>query len=432
MDDEYRNAYRSEQSLANHWSEHPRWQGIRRPYQPEKVLKLRGSMPVAHTRAEHGSQRLWDLFEDRSFVRCLSALTGSQAIQQVDAGLEAIYISGWQVAGDANTGGHIYPDQSLYAVDSVPKLVERVNRGLARADQIAHIEDRADDTSYFAPIIADAEAGFGGNLNAFELMKGMIESGAACVHFEDQLSSAQKCGHMGGKVLVPTGEFVNKLVAARLAADVCGVPTLLVARTDADSANLLTNDCDPLDQKYIDDGQRTSEGFYPVDGGLDYAIERALAYAPYADLLWCETSTPDLDDARKFAEAVHQEYPDQWLAYNCSPSFNWRENLDDDEIAEFQRELGKMGYVLQFVTLSGWHSLNASIFELAQEYRQNGMAAYADFQDHEFEMADRDDYRAIRHQAFVGAGYFDEIQLTITGGESETVAMRGSTEEDQF
>ena len=432
MHHEYHNAFESADSLQNHWDEHPRWKGIRRPYQAERVMKLRGSMPVRHTRAEVGTHRLWELFDDEPFVRCLSALTGSQAIQQVDAGLESIYISGWQVAGDANTAGEVYPDQSLYPADSGPKLVERVNRALTRADQIAHIEERGDETNYFAPIVADAEAGFGGNLNAFELMKGMIEAGAAAVHFEDQLSSAKKCGHMGGKVLVPTGEFVNKLVAARLAADVQGVPSLIVARTDADAANLLTNDHDPLDQKFIDDGQRTSEGFYPIEGGMDYAIERALEYAPYADLLWCETSTPDLDEAQRFASAIHDEYPDKWLAYNYSPSFNWRKHLDDQEIAEFQNRLGEMGYVLQFVTLSGWHSVNASMFELAQEYKDSGMTAYADFQDREFEMADRDDYRAIRHQAFVGAGYFDEVQLTITGGESETVAMRGSTEEDQF
>lgn len=432
MNREHQTAYEDANSLQQYWNEHPRWQGIRRPYQAERVMDLRGSMPQRHTWAEHGAHRLWELFNQDSFVRCLSALTGSQAIQQVDAGLEAIYISGWQVAGDANTGGHVYPDQSLYSVDSGPMLVERVNRAFTRADQIAHIEGRADDTSYFAPVIADAEAGFGGNLNAFELMKAMVESGAAAVHFEDQLSSAKKCGHMGGKVLVPTGEFVDKLVAARLAADIAGVPTLLVARTDAEAADLLTNDHDPLDQQYIDDGKRTSEGFYPIDGGMEYAIDRALAFAPYADLLWCETSTPNLEQAERFANAIHEEYPDKWLAYNCSPSFNWRKHLNDQEIAEFQNRLSDMGYVLQFVTLSGWHSVNASMYDLASRYREEGMAAYADLQDEEFEMGDRDGYRAIRHQAFVGAGYFDEIQLTITGGESETVAMRGSTEEDQF
>ncbi len=428
MNDPYKNA----ETLSNYWNEDPRWEGIRRPYQPRQVLKLRGSLPVRHTWAEHGARTLWELFDEGPFVRCLSALTGSQAIQQVQAGLEAIYVSGWQVAGDANTGGHIYPDQSLYAVDSVPRMVERINRGLTRADQIAHIEERSAEGSYFAPIVADAEAGFGGNLNAFELMKAMIEAGAACVHFEDQLSSAKKCGHMGGKVLVPTGEFVNKLTAARLAADVAGVPTLLVARTDADAARLLTSDNDPLDQSYIADGQRTSEGFYPIEGGLEYAIERALAYAPYADLVWCETSTPDLGEAREFAQAVHAEYPDKWLAYNCSPSFNWKEHLDDQTIAQFQERLGELGYVLQFVTLSGWHSLNASMFQLASDYQRRGMTAYAELQEEEFSMARSDDYRAIRHQAFVGAGYFDEVQLTITGGESETVAMRGSTEESQF
>ncbi len=389
-------------------------------------------MPVAHTWAREGAKNLWKQFEDGPFVHCLSALTGSQAIQQVQAGLEAIYVSGWQVAADANRGGSVYPDQSLYTVDSVPHLVERINRALTRADQIAHLEKRADAHSYFAPIIADAEAGFGGNLNAFELMKSMIESGAAAVHFEDQLSSAKKCGHMGGKVLVPTGEFINKLVAARLAADVMGVPSLIVARTDADAAKLLTSDHDPVDQSFVVDRQQTSEGFFHIEGGMDYAIERALAYAPYADLLWCETSKPDIDDARRFAAAIHDRYPDKWLAYNCSPSFNWGEHLDDDEIAHFQRRLGEMGYVLQFVTLSGWHALNTSMFELARDYRDEGMTAYARLQKREFDLAERDDYRAIRHQAFVGAGYFDEVQLTITGGESETVAMRGSTEEEQF
>lgn len=427
MSDPYKNA----ETLQAYWENDPRWKGIRRPYQASQVLKLRGSLPLKHTLAEHGAKRLWDLFEKGPFLRCLSAVTGNQAIQEVEAGLEAIYISGWQVAGDANTGGEVYPDQSLYPVDSVPQLVDRVNRALMRADQIAYMEGR-DDHNYFAPIVADAEAGFGGNLNAFELMKSMISSGAAAVHFEDQLSSAKKCGHMGGKVLVPTGEFVQKLAAARLAADVMGVPTLLVARTDADAARLLTSDNDPMDQPYIRDGARTSEGFYPITGGLDYAIKRSLAYAPYADLLWCETSTPNLEDAEKFARAIHEKFPGKWLAYNCSPSFNWKEHLDDATIAQFQERLGKMGYVLQFVTLSGWHALNASTFELARDYRQRGMAAYAELQEREFQMGRDDNYRAIRHQAFVGAGYFDEVQMTITGGESETVALRGSTEEQQF
>ena len=426
------NAYQDAQSLREYWNSDQRWEGIRRPYQSSQVMKLRGSMPVACTWAEAGAQRLWEQFDKGPFVRCLSAMTGSQAIQQVHAGLEAIYVSGWQVAADANRGGRIYPDQSLYTVDSVPRLVERINRALSRADQISHLEGRAGDRSYFAPIIADAEAGFGGNLNAFELMKSMIEAGAAAVHFEDQLSSAKKCGHMGGKVLVPTGDFVKKLVAARLAADVMGVPSLIVARTDADAAQLLTSDHDPMDQKYITKTQQTSEGFYPIEGGMDYAIDRALAYAPYADLLWCETSTPDLEDAERFATAVHDQFPGKWLAYNCSPSFNWQEHLDEDSIAHFQERLGEMGYVMQFVTLSGWHSLNASMFELARDYRREGMTAYANLQQREFDLADNDDYRAIRHQAFVGAGYFDEVQLTITGGESETVAMRGSTEEEQF
>ncbi len=422
----------SPSELENRWQEDPRWKGVRRPYRAERVMTLRGSLTPAHTYAQVGAEKLFEGFSNESFLRCLSALSGSQAIQQVEAGLPAIYISGWQVAGDANSRGDIYPDQSLYPVDSVPMLVERVNRGLARADKIAHLEGRQDELDYFAPIVADAEAGFGGNLNVFELMKSLIEAGAAAVHFEDQLSSAKKCGHMGGKVLVPTSEFINKLTAARLASDVCGVPSLIIARTDADSAQLLTDNHDPMDRQFINGKERTDEGFYPIDGGLDFAIERAKAYAPYADLLWCETSTPDLDDARQFAEAVHAEFPGKWLAYNCSPSFNWRKHLSDKEIASFQEELGQMGYVLQFVTLSGWHSLNASIFELAQDYQSRGMAAYADLQDHEFELADNNGYRAIRHQAFVGAGYFDEVQMTITGGESQTVAMRGSTEEDQF
>lgn len=424
--------YRSPKSLEKFWNENPRWKDVRRPYQASQVMKLRGSLPLAYTRAKVGAEKLWQRFSNRPFVHCLSAMTGSQAIEEVEAGLDAIYVSGWQVAADANVGGRVYPDQSLYTVDSVPRLVDRINRALTRADQVACLEDRGGERDYYAPIVADAEAGFGGNLNAFELMKAMIEAGAAAVHFEDQLSAAKKCGHMGGKVLVPTAEFTRKLVAARLAADVMGVPTLIVARTDADAAQLLTSDNDPFDRPFIDDGKRTAEGYYPIAGGLEYAIERALAYAPYADLLWCETSTPDLGQAREFAQAIHDKYPGKWLAYNCSPSFNWRQHLDESTIDGFQEELGQMGYVLQFVTLSGWHSLNASIYELAADYQQRGMSAYADLQDREFAMADEMDYRAIRHQSFVGAGYFDEVQMTITGGESDTVAMRGSTEEQQF
>ncbi|RAL20385.1 isocitrate lyase [Lujinxingia litoralis] len=414
------------------WEHDPRWRGVQRPYTASQVFKLRGSVPIAYTLAERGATRLWELFHERPFVRCLSAVTGNQAIQQVQAGLEAIYISGWQVAGDANSAGCVYPDQSLYPVDSVPALVERVNRALQRADQVSHIEGQT-PRDWFAPIVADAEAGFGGNLNAFELMKAMIEAGAAGVHFEDQLSSAKKCGHMGGKVLVPTSEFVHKLIAARLASDVMGVPTVLVARTDAHSANLLTSDIDPQDRSFIQSEKgRSSEGFFTIRGGLEFAIARALAYAPYADMLWCETSTPDLGEAREFAQEVHRKFPDKLLAYNCSPSFNWRQNLDEPTIASFQEQLGEMGYALQFVTLSGWHSLNAAMFELARDYRERGMEAYSQLQEHEFELARLQNYSAVRHQAFVGAGYFDEVQLTITSGESQTVAMRGSTEEDQF
>ncbi|TXD34923.1 isocitrate lyase [Lujinxingia vulgaris] len=422
----------SSEALQAQWDKDPRWRGVQRPYPASQVFKLRGSVPITYTLAERGAVRLWELFHDRPFVRCLSAVTGNQAIQQVQAGLEAIYISGWQVAGDANSARGVYPDQSLYPVDSVPKLVDRVNRALQRADQVAHIEGTP-KRDWFAPIVADAEAGFGGNLNAFELMKAMIEAGASGVHFEDQLSSAKKCGHMGGKVLVPTSEFIQKLVAARLASDVMGVPTVLVARTDAHSAKLLTSDIDPMDRPFIKaESGRSAEGFYTIRGGLEFAIERAMAYAPYADMLWCETSTPDLGEAEEFAKEVRSKYPDKLLAYNCSPSFNWRQNLDDRTIARFQEKLGEMGYALQFVTLSGWHSLNAAMFELALDYRERGMAAYSQLQEHEFELARQQNYSAVRHQAFVGAGYFDEVQLTITGGESQTVAMRGSTEEDQF
>lgn len=422
----------SPETLQSQWDKEPRWHGVQRPYTASQVFKLRGSVPIEYTLAERGAKRLWELFKERPFVRCLSAVTGNQAIQQVQAGLEAIYISGWQVAGDANTAGGVYPDQSLYPVDSVPRLVDRVNRALQRADQVAILEEQP-KRDWFAPIVADAEAGFGGNLNAFELMKAMIEAGASGVHFEDQLSSAKKCGHMGGKVLVPTNEFVQKLVAARLASDVMGAPTVLVARTDAHSAKLLTSDIDPMDRPFIkSEGGRSAEGFHTIRGGLEFAIERALAFAPYADMLWCETSTPDLGEAEEFSKEVRAKFPGKLLAYNCSPSFNWRQNLDERTIARFQEKLGEMGYALQFVTLSGWHSLNAAMFELARDYRERGMAAYSQLQEHEFDMARQQNYSAVRHQAFVGAGYFDEVQMTITGGESQTVAMRGSTEEDQF
>ena len=418
------------EQLEQQWNTDPRWKGIKRPYSAEQVVKLRGSVQVEHTLARLGAERLWKLFQERPFVRMLSALTGNQAIQEVQAGLEAIYVSGWQTAGDANSSGQVYPDQSLYPVDSVPALVERINNALTRADQIDHMEGRQ-GPHWFAPVVADAEAGFGGNLNAFELMKSMIKAGAAGVHFEDQLSSAKKCGHMGGKVLVPTSEFKNKLAAARLGADVSGVPTLLVARTDAQAAKLITSDHDPYDSKYIT-GSRTAEGFYRIDGGLDYAIERGLAYAEYADLVWCETSTPDIGEAREFAKAIHEKYPGKLLAYNCSPSFNWKMHLDDETIATFQEQLGEMGYALQFVTLSGFHSLNTAIFELAQGYRDRGMGAYSVLQEREFALDKSDGYRAIKHQSFVGAGYFDQVQLTVTSGEASTTALDGSTEEEQF
>jgi isocitrate lyase len=417
-------------TIRNDWETNPRWRNIKRPYSADQVVKLRGSVQIEHTLARMGADRLWELFHSRPFVRMLSCVTGNQAIQQVQAGLEGIYVSGWQTAGDANTAAEVYPDQSLYPVDSVPALCERINNALMRADQIAHMEGR-DDRRWFVPMVADAEAGFGGNLNAFELMKSMIKAGAAGVHFEDQLSSAKKCGHMGGKVLVPTSEFRSKLAAARLGADVSGVSTLLVARTDAQAAQLLTSDVDPVDQRFIQSG-RTSEGFYKIKGGLDYAIERGIAYAEYADLVWCETSTPDIGEAREFAQALRAKYPGKLLAYNCSPSFNWKRHLDDQTIASFQEQLGAMGYVLQFVTLSGWHSLNSAMFELARTYKAEGMAAYSRLQQQEFEQERAHGYAAIKHQAFVGAGYFDEVQLTVTSGESSTTALAGSTEEEQF
>jgi isocitrate lyase len=421
----------SAKELAEQWNNDERWEGIERPYSADKVVKLRGSVQIEHTLAKIGAEKLWHRFQNEAPVRALSALTGNQAVQEVQAGLKAVYVSGWQTAGDANTAGEMYPDQSLYPVDSVPKLVSRINKALQRSDQIASLNDGGADTDWFAPIVADAEAGFGGNLNAFELMKAMIASGAAGVHFEDQLASAKKCGHMGGKVLVPASEFRNKLVSARLAADVSGVPSLLVARTDADSADLLTNNVDPLDEKFIT-GERTAEGFYRVKGSLEYAIERSLAYAPYADLLWCETKTPDVGQAREFAQAIHEKYPNKMLAYNCSPSFNWKRHLDDKTIRTFQDQLGDLGYALQFVTLSGFHVLNTGMFELALDYKDRGMAAYSQLQEKEFALEKSDNYRAIKHQSFVGAGYFDEVQMTVTGGESETVALKGSTEEEQF
>lgn len=415
--------------IERDWAENPRWEGIERNYTADDVLRLRGSVKVEHTIARIGAERLWKMMKEGPFVNALGALTGGQAIQQVQAGLKAIYCSGWQVAADANVTGQMYPDQSLYPANSVPELVRKINNALQRTDQIYSAEGR-NGIDWFAPILADAEAGFGGTLNAFELMKAMIEAGAAGVHFEDQLSSAKKCGHMGGKVLVPTSEAVQKLVAARLAADVCGIPTVLFARTDADAASLLTSDFDENDRPFLT-GERTVEGFYRVSNGLDQAISRGLAYAPFADVIWCETSEPDLESARLFAEAIHSAYPGKLLAYNCSPSFNWKKKLDDETIAKFQTELGKMGYKFQFITLAGFHSLNYSMFDLACRYRDEHMTAYARLQEDEF-ASEAEGYRATKHQAFVGAGYFDALTQTIAGGRSSTTALRGSTEEEQF
>ncbi len=417
-------------ALDNNWKFNKRWQGIERPYNAEDVCRLRGTIQIEHTIARMGAERLWRLMHQEDYVNALGAVTGNQAVQMIEAGLKAIYLSGWQVAADANGSQHTYPDQSLYPADSAPKLVKRINNALQRADQIYHMDNK-NGVYWFAPIVADAESGFGGALNAFELMKAMIEAGAAGVHFEDQLSSAKKCGHMGGKVLVPTREFIQKLVAARLASDVMGVPTLVVARTDADSAQLITSDVDERDRPFILDEERTNEGFYRITGGLDMAIDRGLSYAPYADVIWCETSTPDLDEAKQFADAIHAKFPGKMLAYNCSPSFNWKRNIDEATIAKFQVELGKMGYAFQFVTLAGFHALNSTMFELAGAYKESGMAAYSKFQEKEFEM-EKEGFRAIKHQSFVGAGYFDEVQLTVSSGQASTAAMKGSTEEAQF
>src|SRR5215213_2665541 len=411
------------------WETNPRWNGVTRDYTAEDVLRLRGSIDIHHTLAEMGSSRLWDLLNTEPFVNALGALTGNQAVQQVRAGLKAIYLSGWQVAADANLSGHMYPDQSLYPSNSVPHVVKRINQALQRADQIDHMEGRS-GTHWFAPIIADAEAGFGGALNAFELMKMMIEAGAAAVHFEDQLASEKKCGHLGGKVLIPVSQFIRTLTSARLAADVMGVQTLVIARTDAHSATLLTSDVDERDHPFLT-GERTSEGFYRLRNGLEMAIARAVSYAPYADVLWCETSTPDIDEAREFAEGVHAKYPGKLLAYNCSPSFNWAKKLDAQQIASFQRELGAMGYKFQFVTLAGFHALNFSMFELARQYREEGMSAYSRLQQSEF-AAEKDGYTATKHQREVGTGYFDEVAKVISSGESSTTALEGSTEAAQF
>jgi len=422
---------RTAEQIAQSWVSDPRWEGIHRSYTARDVVRLRGSVHIEHSLARVGAERLWHLMTTQPPVRALGALTGNQAVQQVMAGLTSVYLSGWQVAADANSAGQMYPDQSLYPVDSVPDVVRRINRALQRADQIDQMEGRGGKTHWFAPIVADAEAGFGGDLNAFELMKAMIEAGAAAVHFEDQLASAKKCGHMGGKVLVPTQEFIRKLCAARLAADLLDVPTVLVARTDAGSAKLLTSDFDPRDREFLT-GERTAEGFFGVRGGLEAAVARGLAYAPYAELIWCETSSPDLDEARRFAEGIRARFPGKMLAYNCSPSFNWSKNLDAASIATFQRELAAMGYTYQFVTLAGFHTLNLSMFELASAYREEGMAAYARLQDREFVLQNPRGYAAVKHQSFVGTGYFDEVARTIADGQISTAGLKGSTEERQF
>ncbi len=406
-----------------------RWEGIHRPYTLEDVERLRGSLLIQHTLADRGARKLWELMKTERGARCLGALTGNMAVQQVRAGLEAVYVSGWQVAADANVAGQMYPDQSLYPVNSVPQVVRRINQALMRADQVEHAEGGA-QRDWFVPIMADAEAGFGGQLNAYELMKAMIAAGAAGVHFEDQLSSEKKCGHLGGKVLVPTGQFIRTLIAARLAADVMGVPTVLVARTDADSARLMTSDIDPADHPFMT-GERTPEGFYRIAGGIEQAIARGLAYAPYADLIWMETSHPNLDEARQFADAIHAKFPGKMLAYNCSPSFNWEAKLDGETIAKFQDELAAMGFKFQFVTLAGFHALNHSMFELARGYKQSGMSAYSKLQQAEFASAEYG-YTAVRHQREVGTGYFDAVSQVITGGQASTLALAESTEAEQF
>ncbi|ADE67668.1 MULTISPECIES: isocitrate lyase [Priestia] len=416
-------------NLEENWKSDERWKGIERPYSAEKVIGLRGSIDIEHTLARRGAEKFWNLLKTEPYVHALGALTGNQAVQQVKAGLKAIYLSGWQVAADANLSGNMYPDQSLYPANSVPHVVKRINQALQRADQIQHLEGEG-NIDYFAPIVADAEAGFGGQLNVFELMKGMIESGASAVHFEDQLSSEKKCGHLGGKVLLPTQTAVKNLIAARLAADVMGVPTLLIARTDADAADLITSDVDPVDRQFIT-GERTAEGFYRTRAGIDQAIARGLAYAPYADLVWCETSEPNLEQAQKFADAIHEKFPGKMLAYNCSPSFNWKKKLDKKTIEKFQREIAKMGYKFQFVTLAGFHALNHSMFELARGYKTRGMAAYSELQEREF-ASEINGYTATRHQREVGTGYFDEVAQVVSGGTSSTTALKGSTEEEQF
>jgi isocitrate lyase len=415
--------------LDRHWRSDRRWQGITRTYTPEDVYRLRGTLPIQYTLASHGAARLWKLMREEPYIAALSAVTGNQAVQEVRAGLKAVYVSGWQVAADANNAMTMYPDQSLYPSDSVPYLLRRIQNALRRADEIHHMNGDH-SIEWIVPLVADAEAGFGGVLNAYELMKLMIQEGAAAVHFEDQLSSVKKCGHLGGKVLVPTSEFVTKLISARLAADVAGVDTILIARTDAGSAGLLTSDVDEYDRRWCT-GERSPEGFYVIRDGVEAAIARARAYAPYADMLWFETAKPDLAEAKQFAEAIHKEFPGKLLAYNCSPSFNWKRHLGDTQLVSFQKELGAMGYKFQFVTLSGFHALNHSMFQLAQDYKDRGMAAYADLQSREF-ATEREGYEAVKHQEFVGVGYFDEITQIVTGGRSSTLAMEGSTEKAQF
>ncbi|HHY22436.1 MAG TPA: isocitrate lyase [Bacilli bacterium] len=415
--------------LQEQWDNDPRWAGITRPYSAEDVVRLRGSVQIEHTLARRGAEKLWKLLHEEAYINALGALTGGQAVQQAKAGLKAVYLSGWQVAADANLAGHMYPDQSLYPANSVPQVVKRINNSLSRADQIQHMEGEG-DVDYFLPIVADAEAGFGGQLNVFELMKGMIEAGAAGVHFEDQLASEKKCGHLGGKVLIPTQNAIRNLISARLAADVSGVPTLIVARTDADAADLITSDIDDNDKPFIT-GERTTEGFFRTKAGIEQAISRGLAYAPYADLIWCETSKPSLEEAKQFADAIHAKFPGKMLAYNCSPSFNWEANLDKDTIETYQQEIAKMGYKFQFVTLAGFHSLNYSMFELARGYKTRGMGAYSELQQAEF-AAEAHGYTATRHQREVGTGYFDEVAQVISGGTSSTTALAGSTEAEQF
>jgi len=416
--------------LANEWKTSPRWKGIKRDYGAEEVVRLRGSLHIDFPVARMGAEKLWKMLSEESFIRSLGAMTGLQAVQQVQAGLKAIYVSGWQIAADANDALQTYPDQSLYPYMSAPHLIRRIVNALRRADQIQHMENTS-HIDWYVPIIADAEAGFGGPLNAFELVKAMIEAGASAIHLEDQLSSLKKCGHMGGKVLVGVSDFIEKLTTARLAADIKGIPTLIIARTDAHSAHMIRSDYHEIDKPFLT-GERSPEGYFKLDGGIPYAIERSIACAPYADLIWCETSTPDLGEAKEFAQGVHEKYPGKWLAYNCSPSFNWKANLSDKELHNFQEKLAKMGYKFQFVTLAGFHTLNASMFELAKGYSKRGMEAYSEFQQHEFALQHEHGFSAIKHQQFVGTGYYDEVQKTIGQGTSSTVALAGSTEEEQF